>query len=75
MTNLRITLPLVDGSLMEIDEETGIQLIHTLLGDDIKPPPIGLNITIKDGEGKAYTIHIPYSNEDEASLFIRDEPT
>lgn len=71
MTNLTIHLPLVDGSGMPVEYETGKELIQGLISDDISPPPTGLNISITHTDGKIYTIHIPYSNEDKASLFIK----
>ena len=72
MDNLNIFLPLVDGSLMDINEgwESGKEIIHDLISDDFGPPPNRLCIEVTTESGKKVCIHVPYDESSNASVTI-----
>ena len=70
MKNLRIYLPMVDGSSYPLDFKTGKELIHGMVSDDFGPPPISLQIEGKTEDGKTVRIGIPYSESDKAIIRI-----
>lgn len=61
MSNIAIEAPLVDGSLMPyIDEGTACKVaLELITGDDLRPPPRSVNITIHTASGKTVVLSIP----------------
>lgn len=60
MKNLRISLPLVDGSLLPMDFDSGKELIETLISDDWGAPPKRLRIEAETEDGTSVTISVLY---------------
>lgn len=75
MKNLRIFLPIVNGSEFEINFANGRELINELISDDFAAPPNALCIEVISQEGKTITITIPYDDRDEAFVRIEDIPS
>ena len=61
MSNLTIEAPLVDGSLMPFfdDGEACKHAVTFIAGDDLRPPPRSINITVKTESGKLVKLVIP----------------
>lgn len=72
MKNLEITIPMVNGDLFDLVDEcmSGREVIHTLAGDDFRPPPRCLCIEAKADDGKTVRITIPFSDSEKASVII-----
>lgn len=77
MNTIKVSIRLVDGRLQEFDENpaflqklyslqsqgfTGKQLVHHLITDDWGSPPIVIEISGKDSDGKNIEIRIPYAS-------------
>lgn len=77
MNAIKVSIRLVDGGLQEFDENpaflqklhllqsqgfTGKQLVHHLITDDWGSPPIVIEISGKDSDGKNIEIRIPYAS-------------
>jgi len=73
MKNLRLSVSMVDGSLLPIDYESGRELIQGLLSDDWGAPPRHLRIEVETGDGQTVRIFIPYSDSTEATVRIEDD--
>lgn len=74
MKNLEIKFPLVDGSLLPLEFNTGEQLILHLIGDDIRPPVASVYIKAKTKDGKkSVLIMVTNSNDEEAIVEIKEE--
>ena len=71
MENLRIYLPLVNGSQHALEFATGKELIHELISDDFGPPPRSLEIEARTKDGEKVTISIPY--DDSNKVFVSVE--
>lgn len=71
MKNLKMYLPLVDGSSLPLDFDSGIELIHELVSDDFGPPSVSLQIEAKSKDGRVVRIGIPYSEGNEVSVSIQ----
>jgi hypothetical protein len=76
MKNLEISLPLVNGDLMDVfdDEISGKEIIHELITDDFGAPPSYMRIQITTDSGKVVALCIPYDDTSDASVSIDDEP-
>jgi hypothetical protein len=75
MSTIKVSIRLVNGSLQEFTEGpeflhklrslqsqglTGQELVDCLISDDWGAPPIVVEISWKDSDGKNYEIRIPY---------------
>lgn len=72
MKNLKIYLPLVDGSVLPIEHTSGKELIQGLVSDDVRPPPRSMVIEATAEDGRRIAITIPYDNRDAAHVRIED---
>jgi hypothetical protein len=72
MKNLRIRLPLVDGSQLPLDFETAREIVHRLAGDDFGAPPHSLVIEAVTDDGRVVSIGFPYDNSQEAWVEIKE---
>jgi hypothetical protein len=70
MKNLRLSVSMVDGSLLPLDYENGRELIEGLFSDDWGAPPKHLRIEADTGDGQTVRIVIPYSDSAEATVRI-----
>ena len=68
MKNLKIFLPLVDGSSLPLDFSSGKDIIHKLISDDFGIPPTSLIFEANTKDGKIFKIVIPYNDEDTVSV-------
>lgn len=66
MKNLRIYCPLVNGSAMDFEYESGRHAIQELLTDDWGPPPTCLVIEARTADGRLVSISIPYDADSPA---------
>ena len=75
MSTIRVSIPLVDGGLIEYDEGPefmdklhslqsqgfiGKQLVQRLITDDWAAPPLSVEICGKEVDGTSFEIRIPY---------------
>ncbi len=70
MNNLKVYLPLVNGSLMDCEFFSGRDFIHKTISDDFGPPPTSLCIEVKSAGGKTVIISIPYDLNSDANVTI-----
>ncbi|WP_145534749.1 hypothetical protein [Yersinia alsatica] len=72
MGNVTIKAPLVDGSLMDYVDETDSsdEVVIILTGDDLRPPAVGIKITVRTESGKKVEIYIPNNSQEMASVSI-----
>ncbi len=70
MENLKLSLPLVDGSLLPIEFENGRDLIHRIWGDDFGAPPRALEIEAVSQSGEIVKIVVPYDERPRARVEI-----
>jgi len=70
MRNLRILLPLADGSQFPMEFDSGRELIQGLIGDDWGPPPRCLQIEATSVDGTTVVISVPYNESDEAHVTV-----
>lgn len=72
MSNIKVSLPSVDGSLYEyLDEgDSCKEVIHNLYTDDFSAPPVHMAIHVSTHSGKAVKVVIPYDNYGMAKVFI-----
>ena len=75
MKNFELSLPLVDGSMLDVyyGEVSGKEIIHSLVGDDFGPPPVYMAIRITTKSGKNVNLHIPYDHKSDAVVLVDDE--
>jgi hypothetical protein len=62
MNEISINFPLVDGSNLPLEFNSGKELIELVIGDDIRPPIRSMQIQIKTEEGRVIRIGVPYDN-------------
>ena len=74
MKNLRISVPLVNGELLDLysDVTTGKALIQALLTSDWGAPPRCLVFEAKAEDGRTVEISIPYDERDTVHVHIGD---
>ncbi|MBW6512509.1 MAG: hypothetical protein K0A93_10430 [Desulfuromonadaceae bacterium] len=74
MKNLEISLPLVNGKLLDTHygEISGKNLIHEFIGDGTSPPPKRMRLQVTTESGKVVVINIPYDDNSDASIYIDD---
>lgn len=72
MSNLKVSLPLVDGSLHDFlyEGDSCKKIIHNLYTDDFAAPPVCMDIQIRTPSGKTVKVVIPYDVNGKASVFI-----
>jgi len=73
MKNLRISLPLVDGSVFPMEFDSGRELIQELVGDDWAAPPSCLRIEAMGDDGTTVVISVPYADSTHARVTIGTE--
>jgi len=73
MNNLKIYIPLTNGSRQEFVFESGKELIHDLFTDDWGCPPTSMNIEAVSENGVKVTISIPYDNKSKAFVKIENQ--
>ena len=61
MANITISVPLVAGSLMPYitENDSYKETVLLVCGDDLRPPPRSVKITVKTESGKLMAISIP----------------
>jgi len=61
MANLRIEAPLVDGSLMPYinEKDSCAKAVEFICGDDLRPPPRSVTISVQTQGGKSVVVNIP----------------
>ena len=73
MRNLEISCPLVDGSTLPFEFDSGRDLIHHMIGDDWGGPlPHSLQIMAHTDDGRSVHIVIPYTEGNEAVVLIEE---
>lgn len=72
MSNIEISLPLVDGGYYELHTygESCKLAVQTLFTDDCSPPPRHMVIEVKTESGKTVQVYIPYDHKYLASVKI-----
>lgn len=70
MKNLRVFLPLVDGGQLELDYNTGRELIHGMVSDDFGPPPHSLQLEATMEDGRRVRIGVPYNSSDKVFVAV-----
>lgn len=72
MANITISAPLVDGSLMPYISENDSckETVVFVCGDDLRPPPRSVKITVKTDSGKLIEISIPNDANSSARVTI-----
>jgi hypothetical protein len=75
MNIIKVFVRLVDGGLNEFEADPdflqrmqslelqglkGKELIHHLITDDWGAPPIAVDISVQESDGKSFVAHIPY---------------
>ena len=75
MSNIEVSLPCVDGSMLFPHEygESCKLAVHTLYSDDYAAAPRSLNIEVKTESGKIVKVVIPYSHEEHTTVIIDGE--
>lgn len=70
--SVKVTAPLVNGDLWDpLDESaSGKNVVELICGDDLRPPPISVVITVTTESGKRVEVWIPNSGSGKASVRI-----
>lgn len=71
MKNLKISVPLVDDSLLPVNFRTGKELIDYLITDDWGTPPKSMIIEAISDDGNKVIVNIPYSESNVISTIIK----
>jgi hypothetical protein len=71
MKNLKVFLPLRDGSVFDLNYANGKEMIHEMITDDWGAPPRSLVIEGTADDGKQVVISVPYTDSEEASVRIK----
>ena len=73
MKNLEISCPLVDGSTLPFEFDSGCDLIQHMIGDDWEGPlPHSLQIVAHTDDGRSVHIVIPYNEGNVAVIRIEE---
>lgn len=69
---MKVTAPLVNGDLWDpLDESAcGENVVELICGDDLRPPPTSVVITVTTDSGKRVEVWIPNSSSGTASVRI-----
>ncbi|PYD87446.1 hypothetical protein DNF23_38485 [Pseudomonas syringae pv. pisi] len=71
---IKINAPLVNGDLWDpFERASGEDVVELICGDDLRPPPTSVVITVTTASGKVVEIRIPNSDSDTASVRIDGE--
>jgi hypothetical protein len=72
MSNVQIRAPLVNGDLMPYVEfgDTCKSAVELITGDDLRPPPVYVKISVKTEAGKVVTITIPNDDRGQARVMV-----
>jgi len=75
MSNISISAPLVDGSLMPYINkgDSCLQAVELLTGDDLRPPASRVVIEIVTDSGKTVQVIIPNSNAGNAIVTVNGD--
>ncbi|MFC2103295.1 hypothetical protein ACFLSS_02585 [Bacteroidota bacterium] len=71
MSELKINFPLVDGSSLPLEFNSGHELIELIMGDDIRPPISSMQINMTTDDDKKISIGIP--NDDSKDFYLEIE--
>ncbi|MEE4895724.1 hypothetical protein V2K17_17310 [Pseudomonas alliivorans] len=73
--SIKISAPLVNGDLWDpLDESaSGEDAVLLICGDDMRPPPKSIVITVTTDSGKHVEVRIPNSDSGKASVRIDGE--
>lgn len=72
--SIKINAPLVDGSLWDpFERASGEDVVKLICGDDLRPPPTSVVISVTTASGKVVEIRIPNSGSGTASVRIDGE--
>lgn len=74
MSNLKVYLPAVDGSvyILQDEQDSCKEAIHTLFTDDFAAPPRSMVVQVTTASGKVVRVLIPYEESEQASVKIDD---
>ncbi len=70
LKNLSISCTLVDEGELDLDFNTGRELIHHIFGKEINPTPEGALIQVLTEDGQKVSIGISYNDEDTAFVKV-----
>ncbi|QXH68625.1 hypothetical protein [Pseudomonas asgharzadehiana] len=70
--SIKVTAPLVNGNLWDPlgERASGAEIVELICGDDLRPPPTSVVITITTESGKRVEVRIPNSDTGNASVRI-----
>ncbi|MBV4480074.1 hypothetical protein [Pseudomonas khavaziana] len=70
--SIKVTAPLVNGDLWDpLDENaSGENAVELICGDDLRPPPTSVVITVTTESGKRVEVWIPNSGSSTASVRV-----
>ncbi|WP_431036925.1 hypothetical protein [Pseudomonas yamanorum] len=70
--SIKVTAPLVNGDLWDpLDESaSGEDVVALICGDDLRPPPTSVVITVTTESGKRVEVWIPNTDSSTASVRI-----
>ncbi|NWC24030.1 hypothetical protein HX787_30545 [Pseudomonas tolaasii] len=70
--SIKVTAPLVNGDLWDplAENATGEGVVALICGDDLRPPPTSVVVTVTTESGKLIEVRIPNSGSGNASVRI-----
>lgn len=69
--SIKISAPLVNGDLWDpLENASGEDVVELICGDDLRPPPTSVVITVTTESGKRVEVWIPNSDSSKASVRI-----
>lgn len=70
--SIKVTAPLVNGDLWDplVENATGEDVVELICGDDLRPPPTSVVITVTTESGKRVEVWIPNSGSGKAGVRI-----
>lgn len=70
--SIKVTAPLVNGDLWDPlgERASGEDAVELICGDDMRPPPTSVVITVITESGKRVEVRIPNSGSGKASVRI-----
>ena len=70
--SIKVTAPLVNGDLWDplSENASGEDVVEMICGDDLRPPPTSVVITVTTESGKRVEVRIPNSGSGKASVRI-----
>jgi hypothetical protein len=69
--SIKVTAPLVNGDLWDTlgESASGEDVVELICGDDLRPPPTSVVITVTTESGKRVEVRIP--NSDTSTAIVR----